>query len=48
MISMDKLTVKSQEALQDAVRMASERGHSQVEGGAPVLRPASAGGRRGG
>ena len=32
MISMDKLTVKSQEALQDAVRMASERGHSQVEG----------------
>jgi ATP-dependent Clp protease ATP-binding subunit ClpB len=32
MISMDKLTVKSQEALQDAVRTASERGHSQVEG----------------
>jgi ATP-dependent Clp protease ATP-binding subunit ClpB len=31
MISLDKLTVKSQEALQDAVRMASERGHSQVE-----------------
>jgi ATP-dependent Clp protease ATP-binding subunit ClpB len=31
MISMDKLTVKSQEALQDAVRIASERGHSQVE-----------------
>ena len=32
MISMDKLTVKSQEALQDAARMASEKGHSQVEG----------------
>ena len=32
MISLDRLTVKSQEALQDAVRMASERGHSQVEG----------------
>ncbi len=31
MISLDKLTVKSQEALQDAARMASERGHSQVE-----------------
>ena len=32
MISMDKLTVKSQEALQEAIRMSSERGHSQVEG----------------
>jgi len=32
MISLDKLTVKSQEALQDAVRMASEQGHAQVEG----------------
>jgi ATP-dependent Clp protease ATP-binding subunit ClpB len=32
MISLDKLTVKSQEALQDAVRMASERGQAQVEG----------------
>jgi len=31
MISLDKLTVKSQEALQDAVRIASERGHAQVE-----------------
>jgi ATP-dependent Clp protease ATP-binding subunit ClpB len=31
MISLDKLTVKSQEALQDAIRMASERGHAQVE-----------------
>jgi ATP-dependent Clp protease ATP-binding subunit ClpB len=31
MISLDKLTVKSQEALQDAVRLASERGHAQVE-----------------
>jgi len=32
MISLDRLTVKSQEALQDAVRTASERGHAQVEG----------------
>ena len=32
MISLDKLTVKSQEALQDAVRFASERGHAEVEG----------------
>ena len=32
MISLDKLTVKSQEALQDAVRQASERGHAEVEG----------------
>ncbi len=31
MISLDKLTVKSQEALQDAVRFASERGHAEVE-----------------
>jgi len=31
MISLDKLTVKSQEALQDAIRMASERGNAQVE-----------------
>jgi ATP-dependent Clp protease ATP-binding subunit ClpB len=31
MISLDKLTVKSQEALQDAVRIASEAGHAQVE-----------------
>jgi ATP-dependent Clp protease ATP-binding subunit ClpB len=31
MISLDKLTVKSQEALQDAVRMASGSGHAQVE-----------------
>src|SRR5512144_1416963 len=31
MISLDKLTVKSQEALQDAVRLASEAGHAQVE-----------------
>jgi len=31
-ISLDKLTVKSQEALQDAVRFASERGHAEVEG----------------
>ena len=30
MISLDKLTVKSQEALQDAVRLASERGHAEV------------------
>jgi len=30
MISLDKLTVKSQEALQDAVRLASEAGHAQV------------------
>jgi ATP-dependent Clp protease ATP-binding subunit ClpB len=31
MISLDKLTVKSQEALQDAVRLASERGNPQIE-----------------
>jgi ATP-dependent Clp protease ATP-binding subunit ClpB len=31
MFSLDKLTVKSQEALQDAVRIASEAGHAQVE-----------------
>ncbi|MGZ8440341.1 MAG: Clp protease N-terminal domain-containing protein, partial [Candidatus Deferrimicrobiaceae bacterium] len=31
MISLDKLTVKSQEALQDSVRIASEAGHAQVE-----------------
>ncbi len=31
MIPLDRLTVMSQEALQDAVRMASERGHAQVE-----------------
>ncbi len=31
MISLDKLTVRSQEALQDAVRIASEAGHGQVE-----------------
>ncbi len=31
MISLDKLTVKSQEALQDAVRAASASGHAQVE-----------------
>ncbi|HEY3490434.1 MAG TPA: ATP-dependent chaperone ClpB [Candidatus Deferrimicrobiaceae bacterium] len=31
MVPLEKLTVKSQEALQDAVRMASERGHAQVE-----------------
>ncbi|MBI5418693.1 MAG: ATP-dependent chaperone ClpB [Deltaproteobacteria bacterium] len=31
MISLDKLTIKSQEALQDAVRIASERGHAQAE-----------------
>jgi ATP-dependent Clp protease ATP-binding subunit ClpB len=31
MISLDRLTVKSQEALQDAVRIASEAGHAQVE-----------------
>jgi ATP-dependent Clp protease ATP-binding subunit ClpB len=31
MISLDKLTVKSQEALQDAVRAASGGGHAQVE-----------------
>ncbi len=30
MISLDKLTVKSQEALQDAVRLATERGHAEV------------------
>jgi len=30
MISLDKLTVKSQEALQDAVRLASERSHAEV------------------
>jgi ATP-dependent Clp protease ATP-binding subunit ClpB len=30
MISLDKLTVKSQEALQDAVRLASERVHAEV------------------
>ena len=30
MISLEKLTVKSQEALQDAVRLASERGHAEV------------------
>ena len=32
MISLDKLTVKSQEALQDAVRLASDRGHAEVGG----------------
>jgi ATP-dependent Clp protease ATP-binding subunit ClpB len=32
MISLDKLTVKSQEALQDAVRLASERSHAEVGG----------------
>ena len=32
MISLDKLTVKSQEALQDAVRLASELGHAEVDG----------------
>ena len=32
MISLDKLTVKSQEALQDAVRLASERAHAEVGG----------------
>ena len=32
MVSLDKLTVKSQEALQDAVRLASERAHAEVEG----------------
>ena len=32
MISLDKLTVKSQEALQDAIRLASDRGHAEVEG----------------
>jgi len=32
MISLDKLTVKSQEALQDAVRLASSLGHAEVEG----------------
>ncbi|MGA8752311.1 ATP-dependent chaperone ClpB [Candidatus Deferrimicrobium sp.] len=32
MISLDKLTVKSQEALQDAVRLASEHGHAEVGG----------------
>ena len=31
MISLDKLTVKSQEALQEAVRMASGSSHAQVE-----------------
>ncbi|MDH3238993.1 MAG: hypothetical protein OEM47_10820, partial [Deltaproteobacteria bacterium] len=31
MISLDKLTVKSQEALQDAVRISSEADHGQVE-----------------
>ncbi len=31
MVPIDKMTVKSQEALNDAVRMASERGHAQVE-----------------
>ncbi len=31
MISLDKLTVKSQEALQDAVRISSEANHGQVE-----------------
>jgi ATP-dependent Clp protease ATP-binding subunit ClpB len=31
MISLDRLTVKSQEALQDSVRLASEAGHAQVE-----------------
>jgi len=31
MISLDKLTVKSQEALQDAVRLASERSNAEVE-----------------
>lgn len=31
MISLDKLTIKSQEVLQEAIRMASERGHAQVE-----------------
>ncbi len=31
MISLDKLTVKSQEALQDAVRFASSLGHAEVE-----------------
>ena len=30
MISLDRLTVKSQEALQDAVRLASGRGHAEV------------------
>ena len=32
MISLDKLTVKSQEALQDAVRLASSLRHAEVEG----------------
>ena len=32
MISLDKLTVKSQEALQDAVRLASSLNHAEVEG----------------
>src|SRR5512141_1692263 len=32
MISLDRLTVKSQEALQDAVRLASSLGHAEVEG----------------
>jgi len=32
MISLEKLTVKSQEALQEAVRLASGRGHAEVEG----------------
>ena len=31
MVPLDKLTVKSQEALQDAVRISSERGNAQVE-----------------
>ncbi|HEY5766140.1 MAG TPA: ATP-dependent chaperone ClpB [Candidatus Deferrimicrobiaceae bacterium] len=31
MISLDKLTVKSQEALQEAIRIASASGHAQVE-----------------
>jgi len=31
MISLDKLTVKSQEALQEAVRLASSLGHAEVE-----------------
>jgi ATP-dependent Clp protease ATP-binding subunit ClpB len=31
MVPLEKMTVKSQEALQDAVRAASERGHAQVE-----------------
>jgi ATP-dependent Clp protease ATP-binding subunit ClpB len=31
MVPIDRMTVKSQEALNDAARMASERGHAQVE-----------------